>query len=278
MDKQNCRWVNSECSSVLRIKNLWGYQIQTPVKISRCLLILIALSSGFAKAIAVPPTVAISDTEISKLAKESTIKIASPTVIFSGTIIYRRENVYTVITSANHFRANPQARYLATSVDNHVRLVNGVKFLGQNLDLAVFQFSSGRNYRVATLSKQIDSVKPGAAVYVSGYGYSNSTAIDPDKALFNITAGKLITNSPQPIDSSGYSLVYNNATLIGQGGGAAWNDRGEVIAIHSDGDLSNEVVASSINPEIRQIKAKRKGISINTIRQILAQDPNFQGL
>jgi V8-like Glu-specific endopeptidase len=256
---------------------LFRNRIYSSVQIGRWLLISIAVLSGSVRAIAAPPQVAISDTEISKLAKESTVKIASPTVVFSGTIVYRKNNVYTVITSAANFRANPQTRYLATSVDNRVRSVIGIKFIGENLDLAMFQFSSGRDYRVANLNKELGSIKPGATVYVSGYGYSNSTTIDPDKALFNITTGKLITNSPKQIDKTGYSLVYDNATLTGQGGGAVWNDRGEVIGIHSDGDLSNEVVASQINPAIRQIKAKRKGISIDTVRQILTKDPNFQG-
>jgi hypothetical protein len=269
-------WMDTRSFST-NLKDLLGHQIQSSIKIGRWLLISIALLCSSVPAIAAPPIVAISDPEISKIAKESTVKITAPTVVFSGTIVYRNNNVYTVITSAANFRANPQTRYFATSVDNRVRSVTGIKFLGENLDLAMFQFSSGRDYRVAILSKKIESIKPGATVYVSGYGYSNSTTIDPDKALFNITTGKLIINSLRSIDNTGYSLVYNNATLLGQGGGAVWNDRGEVIGIHSDGDLSNEVVASPINPDIRQIKSKRKGISIDTVRQILAKDPNFQG-
>ncbi len=276
--KQICAWIATGFFPATAQKACSGHHISSPAKIGRWLLISIALSSGSIAAIAAPLAVAISDTEISKLAKESTIKIVSPTVVFSGTIVYRNNNVYTVITSAAQFKAAPQNKYFATSADNRIRSVEGIKFLGENLDLAMFQFSSGRTYRVATLSKKIDAMKPGATVYVSGFGYSNSTSIDPDKALFNITTGKLILNSPQPIDKTGYSLVYNNATLVGQGGGAVWNDRGEVIGIHSDGDLSNEVVASSINPDIRQVKAKHKGISIDTIRKILVKDPNFQGL
>jgi Trypsin-like peptidase domain len=279
MSRQIRAWIATGFFSAVKSQDLSGHKTQISVKLGSWLLVSIALSSGAAKAIAAPPMAAISDPEISKLAKESTIKITSPSVVFSGTIVYRNNNnVYTVITSATHFKANPQARYLATSVDNHVRSVTGIKFLGKNLDLAMFQFSSGRNYRVAILSKKIESIKPGATVYVSGYGYSNSTTIDTDKALFNITTGKLIINSAQLIDNTGYSLVYNNATLLGQGGGAVWSDRGEVIGIHSDGDLSNEVVASPINPDIRQIKAKRKGISIDTVRKLLAEDRNFQGL
>ncbi len=275
MGRQNWMWAYTKYC--LAVPNNLLKHHQSLVQIGRGLLVAIVLSCGSVSAIAAPP-VAISDTEISKLAKESTVKITAPSVVFSGTIVYRNNNVYTVVTSAANFKANPQTRYFATSVDNRVRSVTGVKFLGKNLDLAMFQFSSGRTYRVAILSKQIDTLKPGATVYVSGYGYSNSTTIDPDKALFNITVGKLITNSSQPIDNTGYSLVYNNATLLGQGGGAVWNDRGEAIGIHSDGDLSNEVVTSPINPAIRQIKAKRKGISIDTVRKLLAEDPNFQGL
>jgi hypothetical protein len=197
----------TRCCLAVEPNNLLRYH-QSPVRIGRWVLIAIALWTGSVSAIAAPPPVAISDTEISKLAKESTIKITAPTVVFSGTIVYRNNNVYTVVTSATYFKANPQTRYVATSVDNRIRSVTGVKFLGKNLDLAMFQFSSGRNYRVAVLSKQIESLKPGATVYVSGYGYSNSTTIDTDKALFNITAGKLIINSPQPIDSTGYSHSY----------------------------------------------------------------------
>jgi Trypsin-like peptidase domain len=275
--RQICEWIATGLFLATAQKNGFGIQLSTPVQIGRWLALSIALSSGTVVAIAAPLTGAISDTEISRLAKESTVKIASPTVVFSGTIVYRNNNVYTVITSATQFKAAPQNKYFATSADNRIRSVEGIKFLGENLDLAMFQFSSGRNYRVATLSKKIDAIEPGSTVYVSGFGYSNSTTIDPDKALFNITTGKLLINSPQPIDKTGYSLVYNNATLVGQGGGAVWNDRGEVIGIHSDGDLSNEVVASSINPDIRQVKAKHKGISIDTIRKILAKDPNFQG-
>jgi hypothetical protein len=278
MQKIDRDWVMSKQIHHRFFINVFRHQHPRPVQIiGRLLLISIAVASGAVKTIAAPPQVTITDTEISKLAKESTVKIASPTVVFSGTIVHRNKNVYTVITSAANFRANPQTRYLATSVDNRVRSIAGIKFIGENLDLAMFQFSSGREYRVAILNKKVGLIKPGATVYISGYGYSNSTTIEPDKALFNITTGKLITNAPKPIDKTGYSLVYDNATLTGQGGGAVWNDRGEVIGIHSDGDLSNEVVASQINPDIRQIKAKRKGISIETVQQILTKDSSFQG-
>jgi V8-like Glu-specific endopeptidase len=272
-------WVWGASRSVSAIPLTAGSERQHSIlgQIGSWLSLTLGLWSGAGAALAAPPTRAISDTEISRLAKESTVKIASPTGVFSGTIVYRQNNTYTIITSASQFRAAPQQQYIVTSADNRVRTVGGVKFLGEKLDLAMFEFSSGRTYRVANLSKNIAAIKPGATVYISGFGYSNSTTIDPSKALFNITAGKLIQNSPKQLDNTGYSLVYDNATLTGQGGGAVWNDRGEVIGIHSDGALSNEIVPSTINPEIRQIKAKRKGISIETIRQILTKDRNFPG-
>jgi hypothetical protein len=234
-------------------------------------LVSIALSTP-----ATPPPAEISSLDISKLAKESTIKIASPTTIFSGTIVHRRDNIYTVITSAAPFKADRQSRYLATGSDNRSRWVSGVKFWGDNLDIATFQFTSGRSYRVAKFARNIGTLKAGTVVYIAGYGYSNSTTIDTDKALFNITAGKLISNSRQPIDKTGASIVYDNATLLGQGGGGIWNSRAETIGIHTGRDLGNEVVASPINPDIRQVKAKRTGISIDTIRQVLSGDRDLK--
>ena len=112
MGRQIWGWICTGYCLAVEPNNLLNHQ--SLVQIGRRVLIEIVLACGSVPAIAAPPIVVISDTEISKLAKESTIKITAPTVVFSGTIVYRNNNVYTVVTSAANFKANPQTRYLAT--------------------------------------------------------------------------------------------------------------------------------------------------------------------
>jgi V8-like Glu-specific endopeptidase len=62
--------------------------------------------------------------------------------------------------------------------------------------------------------------------------------------------GDVASNSSTKQQRNGYSLIYSNYTLPGQSGGPVLNDKGELIAIHGQGDVDTKS-QETINDGVR---------------------------
>jgi hypothetical protein len=76
----------------------------------------------------------------------------------------------------------------------------------------------------------------------------------------------VVSNSRQQ-QGKGYSLIYDNKTLPGHSGGPVWNDRGELIAIHGQGDVDRNSQAT-INADVRVKTGFNLGITVNTFTKL----------
>jgi hypothetical protein len=207
-----------------------------------------------------------SNDQVDTIGKEITVLIDSDSP-GSGVIIKQTGNTYTVIT-AYHVVKNSNLKYQIVTPDNQRYQLNyqTVKRLDNNIDLAILQFTSKKDYQVAKIGNS-DEVKRLINVHVAGFPRQTGGV---RKSIYDCRSGRVIDNVPENIDS-GYNLFYDNPTLGGMSGGAVLNDQGEVIAIHGQGEESNDVDIDRINSSVAIVKSGRNsGIPINIFLRLSA--------
>jgi Flp pilus assembly protein TadD len=205
------------------------------------------------------PAIALSPVEVQRIAKQTTVQITGCD-FGSGVIIRKNGNTYTVLTVAHNFK---QKGCEVTTPDATKYQVARVKTFPNNVDLAVFDFTSSKNYPVAKLIDNSDRIEATETIYVSGFPLS--TAIN--KSVFTIVKGDVVANPSTTQQGKGYSLIYSNNTLPGHSGGPVWNDKGEVIAIHGQGDVDTKLQAT-VNENVRVKTGYNLGITVNTFAKL----------
>jgi S1-C subfamily serine protease len=212
------------------------------------------------------PAAALTPVEIQRIAKQTTVQITTGCDIGSGVIIRKDGNTYTVLTVAHTFKKKESCSLLKViAPDTSKYQVAQVKNFPNSVDLAVFTFTSNKNYSVAKLIDNSDRIEATETIYVSGFPMS--TAIQ--NATFVIVKGDVVANPINTEQGNGYSLIYSNNTLPGHSGGPVWNDKGEVIAIHGRGDIDTKS-QDTINSEVKVKNGYSLGITINTFNKLAA--------
>ncbi len=199
--------------------------------------------------------VALSPVEVQKIAKQVTVQITD-CGFGSGAIVRKEGSTYTVLTVAH---AVKKSGCQVTTPDDTKYQVANIKTFPNQVDLAVFTFTSSKNYPVAKLIANSDTVDAGETVYVSGYPLSSTIST----SIFAFVKGEVVSNSSTKQQGKGYSLIYSNNTLPGHSGGPVWNDKGEVIAIHGQGDVDTKL-EKTMNDEVRVKTGFNLGITVNT--------------
>jgi tetratricopeptide (TPR) repeat protein len=215
---------------------------------------------GVAATIPLVQTIAVakSAVEVQRIAKQVTVKI-SGCGFSSGVIIRQSGSTYTVLTAAH---AVKESGCQVTTPDDTKHPVANIKTFPNRVDLAVFTFTSSKNYPVAKLIANSDLVEAGENVYVSGYPLSSTIS----NSVFAFVKGDVVSNSSTQ-QQKGYSLIYSNSTLPGHSGGPVWNDKGEVIAIHGQGDVDTKL-EKTMNDEVRVKTGFNLGITVNTFTKL----------
>lgn len=216
--------------------------------------------------IIVLPAVAMSPTEVAKIAKSVTVAIKTPQDRGSGAIIDRSGNTYTVLTAA-HVVKKADRQYT-------IELGNGQKYpvTGRqlaptgNLDLAIVKFQSDRAYPVVKIGDSNGAIE-GSIAYVAGFPLATAAITE---SVYTFSDGKITANSSQPFDR-GYSIVYSCNTLPGMSGGPVFNDRGELIAVHGRGDVQESTKPSAINANVWVKTGFNLGIPVNTFIQMASK-------
>jgi tetratricopeptide (TPR) repeat protein len=216
---------------------------------------------GVAATIPLVQTIAVakSAVEVQRIAKQVTVKI-SGCGFGSGVIIRRAGSTYTVLTAAH---AVEKSGCQVTTPDDTKYPVANIKTFPDRVDLAVFTFTSSKNYPVAKLIANSNLVEAGENVYVSGYPLSSTIS----NSIFAFVKGDVVSNSSTKQQQKGYSLIYSNNTLPGHSGGPVWNDKGEVIAIHGQGDVDTKL-EKTMNDEVRVKTGYNLGITVNTFTKL----------
>jgi tetratricopeptide (TPR) repeat protein len=185
------------------------------------------------------PLAAKTSTEVQNIAKATTIeiKLSKNSKVGSGVLIHRQGNTYTLVTNRHVVCGGdrcdtlpPRETYTLKLVDGQQQRINAsaVKIFENNLDLAIIQFQSDKQYKIAPIAK--DLLKVDEMVYTAGF--------PAEKPGFTFNKGRAIAvvNKRLTADKGGYSIIYNAVTLPGMSGGGVFNTNGELVAIHGIGD------------------------------------------
>lgn len=215
-----------------------------------------------------PQVVALTAEQVNNIAKEITVLVREPNnsnQSGSGVIIGRdyNTNTYYVLT-ANHI-VKDEVEYQIVTSDGKQHLASDSNIIRTTrFDLAILQFKSDQNYKVATLinydlsnqfwhdttpSNTNSGTPPnnhdwsnsiGAysrnIIFVSGYFKDKNT-----QTIHSVSPGFLWNNdsavvlSQEPLEL-GYELLYTNITTSGFSGGPVLDTNGRVIGIHGRSD------------------------------------------
>jgi tetratricopeptide (TPR) repeat protein len=182
----------------------------------------------------IPPSVA-------KAARSTSVLIELPDgKRGSGVLIENKGGVYAIATNG-HVVCRNTNRFLQQGCQKYDKLtvitpdqrrypvtaqqVNPLK----GLDLALVKISSNQRYSVALLGSS-DRTPIGSFVYTSGFPARTGQ--------FNIGDGQVLANARQRLenDRGGYTMVYDASTEPGMSGGGVFNQQGQLVAIHGQGD------------------------------------------
>lgn len=138
--------------------------------------------------------------------------------------------------------------YYLTTIDNNVYLIDYPSIIkySEKLDLALLEFTSHEDYRVAPIAS-IQKVSKGEPVFISGYrGCNNKLGLEM-KDMYQLTSGYVKKEVAKSSD-----IFYTNSTIWGMSGAGVFNQQGKLIAIHKKASRKkqyNDIVCQSLEIE-----------------------------
>jgi Trypsin-like peptidase domain/TPR repeat len=221
----------------------------------------------------VQPVAAKSASEIESIARAVTveIKLKQSNQVGSGIIINKKGDLYTLVTNRHVICGASNCQNISESEVYILGLFDGqkyqvkksaIKLLGGNLDLAIIQFRSSRNYAVAKVTAP-GSLKVNDAVYTAGFPL--------EQQEFEFGEGKAIAvvNRRLQGDGGGYIIVYDAFTLPGMSDGGVFNSSGQLVAIHGYGDRYKENTSPGAAFMVDRKIGINRGISVRWLVQDL---------
>jgi Tfp pilus assembly protein PilF/V8-like Glu-specific endopeptidase len=192
-------------------------------------------------------TIALPLSEVAKIVEPITVLINnSNTSQGTGVIIGHQGKQYTILTAAHvlcgkdYYNSCDRNSTYTINIGDRQYSANfsNIKLLPERLDLALVRFNSDRTYPVAKIGNS-SQLTIGMTAFVAGFPVPT---IAIERSLFITHEGKIVAvaSSDRRINKNGYGTIYNTTTLPGMSGGGVFNDRGELIAIHGQGDRDPE--------------------------------------
>ncbi|MFB2934605.1 trypsin-like peptidase domain-containing protein [Aerosakkonemataceae cyanobacterium BLCC-F154] len=206
----------------------------------------------------------VDEQAIASMAREITVVINGQNP-GSGVIIGKQNNTYYVLTAKHVVATQDEYEIVTSDAIKHPLNYSKVQKI-PGVDLALVQFTSNNNYRVAQLGNSAN-ITEGVTVFTSGWPHPGRAIT---QRIYQLTKGNI---SGRPLESleDGYELVYTNITRSGMSGGPVLDAQGRVIGIHGRGEGE-----SIFNPDTGQTIDVKSGfnlaIPINSFLKIAAQN------
>lgn len=248
---------------------------------------------------------ALTVPEIEIIAQQITVQILSATK-GSGVIVARQNDTYYVLTArhvVDSIQSGEEAEIQTHDGEFYLLNTNNIQKLPNYLDLALVEFTSSKDYPIATISEYHRAVyrnrdyqqgisydsQPKPFVFVSGWPLNNQRFVFNPGVLFD-DSGTSLSNpdilNPEAVerDFRGYEMTYTNLTAPGMSGGPVLDADGRLIAIHgrADGKLIDEndqIVREYLNEaRLNAIRLKiglSAGIPITTFLSWVEANPQL---
>jgi uncharacterized protein YjbI with pentapeptide repeats/tetratricopeptide (TPR) repeat protein len=185
----------------------------------------------------------------------------------SGVIIAKSGKTYYVATAKHVVSDYTNQCFLQTHDGKQHQLKSNATKVFSEVDMAVLQFTSNQNYRVARLANSdllYGVVSTPTPIYTAGF---------PSKSLnsarrYVLSQGQVMRNSPGDM-SAGYGLFYTNSTLPGMSGGPVLDRDGRVVGIHGRGFSQSARDENDVEFFIKYDISL--GVPINTLVKLASQ-------
>ncbi len=242
---------------------------------SRSSWFLTAALVGTQVALVQPAVMAVkSEAEVKSIARAVTVEIRlqQDSSVGSGIIIAHQGDLYTLATNRHVVCGSGSRKKVPTGETYELGLADGqkyrvtansVKLIGTDLDLAIVQFRSSRQYPVVQLGTA-SALKAGDVVYTAGFPLQQPG--------FSFNQGKAIAIVDRRItgDRGGYSIVYDAVTLPGMSGGGVFDRNGLLVAIHGQGERYGENTNLDDKSRVGSKIGYNRGIPVRWLGQDLA--------
>lgn len=190
---------------------------------------------------------ALTGQQVNEVAREVTVFIGGTDgeefqTQGSGTIVSRNGDTYYVLTALHVVGTQEtqaggvQYGLITPDSERHEITAENITPVGQNVDLALIEFTSQEDYQVATLAKS-DEVTQGTPVFISGWPRQGSVGSATGELPRQFTDGRISTVLTQPY--LGYQVGYTNTTLAGMSGGPVLDAGGRLVAVHGLADTDS---------------------------------------
>jgi tetratricopeptide (TPR) repeat protein len=174
-----------------------------------------------------PMAMALSPSEVAKLAKQVTVQIKSRNNgSGSGVLIKQEGETYTVLTAAHVVPTADQFTVNTSDGRSYPIKVSAIQLLN-GLDLALIQFTSPRKYVIVKIGDST-ALKVGNPAYISGFP---KASLKSTETTYRFSIGEVVANATHPLQD-GYALAYHTETFVGMSGGPVLGKEGELIGIH----------------------------------------------